>query len=91
MGWLAAAWWALWATVTVLFEEHKLARRVLLFWSMWLITVVALRATQPEVLIALGGMAAGTIVTGIIGLLATVTAFYVKSREREDRRNDDST
>lgn len=77
-------WWGLWTTLNVLFEQHKFARRALLFWSMWLITVVVLRATAPEVLVKLGGAAAATIVTGVIGLLATITAFYLKSRERED-------
>lgn len=87
MGWLAAIWWSLWATVALLFEEHKLARRVLLFWAMYIITVVVLRTTQPEVLIAIGGSAASAIVIGVIGILATVLGFYMKSREREDRQN----
>ena len=85
MGWLAAVWWGLWSTVTVLFEEHKLARRFALFWAMWLITVVVLRVTQPSLLAQLGGTAAVGIVGPVIGILATVLGFYMKSREREDR------
>lgn len=88
MRWLAALWWGFWSVVTVLFEEHKLARRLALFWSMWLITVVVLRTTVPEVLIALGGAAAATIVGAVVGILATVLGFYLKSREREDTQND---
>jgi len=87
MGWLAAVWWGVWATVALLFEEHKLARRILLFWAIYIITVVVLRVTKPEVLIALGGTAAASIVIGVIGILATVLGFYMKSREREDRHN----
>lgn len=87
MGWLAAVWWGIWATVTVLFEEHKLARRTALFWCLWLTTVVVLRVTDPEVIVQLGGASAATIVGGVLGLLGTVTAFYLKSREREDRKN----
>lgn len=85
MGWLAAIWWGLWATIAVLFEEHKLARRSLLFWAMVILTIVILRVTRPEVLTELGGAAAATIVTAIVGILTTVLAFYVKGREREDR------
>ena len=85
MGWLAAIWWGFWAAVTTLFEEHKLARRFALFWAMWLITVVVLRATQPELLATLGGTAAVGIIGPVIGILATVIGFYVKSREREDQ------
>lgn len=90
MRWLAAIWWGFWQVVSILFEEHKFARRVTLFWAMWLITTVVLRATQPTVLMAIGGAGAATIVTGVIGVLATVLGFYMKSREREDRRNGDS-
>lgn len=87
MGWLAAIWWGVWSTIAVLFEEHKLARRVLLFWAMYVLSVVILRATRPDVLIALGGTAAAAIVASVVGILATVLGFYMKSREREDKRN----
>lgn len=88
MRWIAALWWGFWATLAVLFEDHKLARRMMLFWVIWICSVVVLRATRPEVLVQLGGTAAGIIVTGVLGLLGTVITFYLKSREREDARRD---
>lgn len=75
--------------LSALFEKHKFARRLLLFWAMTIITIVVLRVTKPEVIMALGGTAAATIVTAIIGILATVLGFYVKGREREGRHRGD--
>lgn len=77
------------ATIHKLFNTHKLTRRLVLLWACWLITVVVLRVTNPEVLEHVNG-ATATIVTGVIGILTTVIAFYQWSRQREeenDRKN----
>lgn len=66
-----------------LFEKHKLARRLTLAWACWLITVVVLRVTEPAVLSEVNGSVA-TIVTAVIGILATVIAFYQWSRSKDD-------
>lgn len=74
-------------TVHKLFNEHKLVRRLTLAWACWLITVVVLRVTDHAVLEHING-ATATVVTGVIGILATVIAFYQWSRQKED--DDDS-
>lgn len=65
------------------FNKHKGARRSLLFWAMWLISVVVLRATEPEVITNISAPG-GTVVAAVIGLLATVLGFYQWSRSRDD-------
>jgi hypothetical protein len=67
-----------------LFEEHKAARRVTLFWAIWLISVVVLRVTDPEVLPTITA-AAATVVTAIIGILATVVSFYQWHRSNDTK------
>lgn len=67
-----------------LFNKHKLVRRATLAWACWLITVVALRVTEPEALQHVSG-AVATVVTAVIGILATVISFYVTARNKEDR------
>ena len=71
-----------WSVVKRLFEEHKLVRRLTLGWAVWLISVVVLRVTQPEVLQHVNGSVA-TIVTAVIGLLTTVIALYQWTRHQE--------
>ena len=66
-----------------LFERHKLVRRVALFWAIWLITVVILRVTEPNVILGISA-AGATIVTGVIGILATVIGFYQWYRQHEE-------
>jgi hypothetical protein len=72
-------------------ENHKLVRRLTLGWALWLITVVILRVTDPEVMEHVNGPMA-TIVTGVIGILATIIGFYMKLRGKDDDRpcNDGS-
>jgi hypothetical protein len=67
-----------------LVEKHRLVRRLLLVWAAWLITVVVLRVTEPEVLEHVNGPVA-TVVTGVLGILATVIAFYQWSRQRDSK------
>ena len=54
-----------------------------MFWAMWLISVVVLRATEPEVITNISAPG-GTVVAAVIGLLATVLGFYQWSRSRDD-------
>lgn len=68
---------------------NRLFRRAVLLWAMWLVTVVSLRATDAEVLKTATG-AAGVMVSAIIGILATVIAFYQWHRQQDDKR-DSST
>ena len=71
--------------VECLFEDHKLVRRLLVIWAVWLITTVVLDAMNK---VAVIDAPAATMITGIIGILATVTAFYIRSRELDGKRND---
>ena len=65
-----------------LFEEHKAARRITLFWALWLTSVVVLRVTDPEVIPTITA-AAATVITAIIGILTTVVAFYQWHRSKD--------
>lgn len=66
-----------------LFNKHKFARRAALFWAMYLITVVVLRVTEPEIITKITG-AGATIVTAVIGMLSTVIVFYQNSRKADE-------
>ena len=74
-----------WRWIEALFEEHKLVRRFLVFWAVWLITYVILIAVEKITVI---DVPAASMISAIIGILATVTAFYIKSREIDDRDTD---
>lgn len=71
--------------VEELVEHHKLVRRLALLWAMVLITVVVIRVTEPSVIVAIGAGGA-TIVTAVIGLLATVIGLYQHHRNGDDLR-----
>lgn len=62
-------------------NRHRVIPRLVLIWACVLISVVVLRVTEPEVVTAIGGAAVATIVTGVIGILATVVTLY---RGRKD-------
>ena len=66
------------------FEEYKGARRLSLFWAIWLITVVVLRVTDPEIITNISA-AGATVVSAVIGILATVIAFYQWHRLHDDK------
>lgn len=66
------------------FEEYKGARRLSLVWSMCLITFVVVRVTEPSVLLSLTASGA-TVVTAVIGILATVVAFYQVHRANDPK------
>lgn len=67
--------------VEALFEDHKLVRRLLVAWAIWLITHVVLKAAAKIEVI---DTPTAAMVSTIVGILATVTAFYIKSRELDD-------
>jgi len=64
-------------------HRHRVFRRLLLIWAPVIITIVVLRVTEPEVITQIG-TAGATVITAVIGILATVTAFF------RNRSNDDS-
>lgn len=69
-----------------LFERHKFVRRVMVLWACWLISVILLRVFTPEMLPLVTGSVA-TVITAVIGILATALGFYQWSRnhERDER------
>lgn len=80
---LVAFWWGLWAAISTLFEEHKLARRIMLFWAMWIITVMAYRRSDPKLMASGNGMTPEEFIT-IVGLLSIVIGFYQWSRSKDE-------
>lgn len=72
------------ANIDAFFNKHKGVRRLALAWAIWLITVVVLRVTEPEMFAQISG-AGATVVTGVIGILATVIAFYQWHRSQDDK------
>ena len=74
--------------IKVLFEEHKAARRITLFWALWLISVVTLRVTDPEVIPTVTA-ASATVITAIIGILTTVIGFYQWHRSKDTTQDKD--
>lgn len=71
------------------FNEHKMARRLLLLWAVWLITVVTFRVfpTDNRVVPDIPSGTA-TVFSIVVGLLATAIGFYQWSRSREDKLNN---
>ena len=65
-----------------LFEKHKFVRRMLVLWAVLLITWVTYRVVT--LIVVIDG-AATTLVSIIVGILATVTGFYIKVRELDER------
>ena len=68
--------------VECLFEKHKLVRRLLVFWSVTLITWVITRVFDD--LSQLTAPVAAALAT-VTGLLTAVIAFYQWSRQFEDK------
>ena len=67
-----------------LFNKHLFVRRALVLWAMVLITIVIFKVLDTMTTI---DAATASVITAIIGILATVTGFYIKIRELD---NDDS-
>lgn len=68
------------AWVDRLFNKHKLVRRGLVIWAVWLITVVVLRVVDK---ITEVNSSVQFIVLGVIGILTTVIGFYQWSRGKD--------
>lgn len=64
-----------------LFNQHKFARRFSLFWSMCLITYIAMAYVGK-----MGELNStdATVILGFIGILATVIGFYQWHRSKDD-------
>jgi hypothetical protein len=69
--------------IKLFFEEYKGARRFSLFWAITLITYVVVNVIQPENLSNINA-ASATVVTSILGILATVIGFYQWHRSQDD-------
>lgn len=65
--------------------SNLFVRRAILAWACWLITVVVLRVTDPEILETVNGSIVA-IVTAVIGILATVIGFFQWSRQKDEER-----
>ena len=63
-------------------NKHKIVRRLLLVWAVTIITIVLLRATEPEVLKAIT-TAGGVVVSVTVGILATVLGLYQHHRSKD--------
>ena len=68
-----------------LFNQHKLVRRVVVAWALWLITLVVLRFVS---LMSTIDTATVSGVGTIVGILTTVLAFYIKSRQLDSTHPD---
>lgn len=66
-------------------NRQKLFRRLILVWAIGLVTLVVLRATEPDVLSSATG-AGATIVTAAIGILTTVVGLYQWMRQRDEEQ-----
>ena len=67
--------------IMTLFDHHKLARRILLFWLMGLITYTVVTFFGKVNYIS--GPVSGVIIA-ILGLLSVGTAMYQRSRGNDD-------
>lgn len=66
--------------IRALFEDYKFARRFALFWAIGLITYSVLRFFEmPKV-----DAPHATVIVSIIGILATVIAFYQAHRSKDE-------
>lgn len=70
-------------TLDRLANRQRLFRRLVLIWACVLVTIVSLRATEPEALQGMTGPAA-SVVVAVIGILATVIAFYQWHRKADE-------
>ena len=66
--------------IRVLFEDYKFARRFALFWAIGVITYAVLK------FFGMGAVSEhqATVIVAIIGILATVVAFYQWHRSNDE-------
>lgn len=65
----------------VLFERYKFARRALLVWACWLVTVVVFKTFENFALIDAPKV---TAIATMIAVLTTVIGFYQWDRSKDD-------
>ena len=70
-------------------NNQMLFRRLVLIWAMAIITYVIYIIIDPALLIAIGAPGA-TIVSAVIGILATVISFYQWHRQQDDKNAENS-
>lgn len=63
--------------VNRLFNEYKFVRRVIVVWAIWLISLVALRATADMALVT---ASVAALAGSVIGILGVVLKFYFDDR-----------
>ena len=65
-----------------LFNQHKLVRRLLVFWAIGLITAVVVVFMHK-----MGSIqtADATVIVSVVGLMSLVLGFYQWSRDKDDR------
>jgi len=64
-------------------DTRKIVRRIALLWAIWLITVVALKASEVLTEITAAG---ATVVTAVIGILTVVIGLYQSHRHDDDKQ-----
>lgn len=64
-----------------LFNKHRLVRRVIILWALWIITKVIFTALDNWTTMT---STTNAFVAIVVGLLATAIAFYRWSRSNED-------
>lgn len=74
----------IWAWIERLFEEHKFVRRILVLWAIALITFVVISMSGK---IDTVDAAAASFGATVVGILATVIGFYIKSRELDEKKD----
>lgn len=62
-------------------DQRLIVRRFTLVWACSLITIVSLRATDHLDTITAAG---ATVVTAVVGILTTVLAFYMRTRQTDE-------
>lgn len=66
-----------------LFNEQKFFRRMVLLWSLVMLTMWCVFLMDITLLTTIGA-AGATVVGTIFGILATVVGFYMKHRQADD-------
>lgn len=66
-----------------LFNEYRFVRRVLVVWALVMITLLIFKLLDIMTVI---DTPTAAVVGTIVGILATVTTFYIKSRELDAKR-----
>ena len=68
-----------------LFNKHMFVRRALVIWALVMISLIVFKVLDLMTTI---DAATASVVSVIVGILATVTGFYIKSRELDNTHHD---